>query len=132
MHYAGSCAAGTAHDRGRSWLVFSSGLLWLAIGAADGGCGPSRDLGTTRTTSGRADGGGRHENDAGATAASAPPPVALGASAYRAWDRMYRVRIGTRAYMRSTHDRSGGNEGVDASHFLRQEPGYFVALDVAG
>ena len=61
-----------------------------------------------------------------------PPPVAWGLDAYRQWDRMYRVRIGTRTYMRSTYDRTGGNEGVDASHFLRQEPDYFVPLDVAG
>lgn len=47
-----------------------------------------------------------------------------GLDAYRQWARMYRVRIGTRTYMRSTYDRSGGNEGVDASHF--------VPLDVAG
>ena len=29
-------------------------------------------------------------------------------------------RIGARAYMRSTYDRRGGNEGADASHFLYQ------------
>jgi hypothetical protein len=45
---------------------------------------------------------------------------------------MYRVRLGTRTYMRSTYDRAGGNEGVDASHFLRQTADTFVALDVQG
>ncbi|HKP60431.1 MAG TPA: DUF2961 domain-containing protein [Polyangiales bacterium] len=46
---------------------------------------------------------------------------------------MYRLRIGTRTYMRSTYDRAGGNEGVDASHFLRQDASDFnVTLDVAG
>lgn len=35
--------------------------------------------------------------------------------------------------MRSTYDRSGGNEGADASHFVRQETsGDFTALDIEG
>jgi hypothetical protein len=35
--------------------------------------------------------------------------------------------------MRSTYDRAGGNEGADASHFLREEAnGTFTTLDVAG
>jgi hypothetical protein len=38
-----------------------------------------------------------------------------------------------RAYMRSTYDRSGGNEGSDASHFLYQVADDFnVTLDVEG
>jgi hypothetical protein len=65
--------------------------------------------------------------------AAEPPPIPLGLDAYRDWQRMYRLRIGTRTSMRSTYDRAGGNEGVDASHFLRQAPdGTLVALDVAG
>jgi D-arabinan exo alpha-(1,3)/(1,5)-arabinofuranosidase (non-reducing end) len=36
------------------------------------------------------------------------------------WDQWPTQRIGARAYMRSTYDRSGGNEGADASHFLFQ------------
>ena len=60
------------------------------------------------------------------------PKVPLGYDAYRQWQQMYRVRIGTRTYMRSTYDRAGGNEGADASHFLRATPDYHVALDVAG
>jgi len=49
------------------------------------------------------------------------------------WDRWPQQRIGQRAYMRSTYDRSGGNEGADASHFLRQAADDFnVTLDVAG
>jgi hypothetical protein len=100
------------------WLVT---IAWLASG-----CENSRDLG--------ADGGSSRPNDAGDPGpASAPlPPVTWGLDAYRSWQRMYRVRIGTRTYMRSTYDRTGGNEGADASHFLRQEAGYFVPLDVAG
>jgi len=45
-------------------------------------------------------------------------PVAL--DAYRLWDLWPQLRIGARAYMRSTYDRRGGNEGADASHFLYQ------------
>ena len=43
------------------------------------------------------------------------------------------LRIGARAYLRSTYDRSGGNEGADASHFLYQEADdQNVALDLQG
>ncbi len=57
----------------------------------------------------------------------------IGLDAYRQWDRWAYQRIGARAYMRSTYDRSGGNEGADASHFLYQEADDFnVALDVEG
>ena len=49
------------------------------------------------------------------------------------WDRWPEQRIGARAYMRSTYDRSGGNEAADASHFLFQLADDFnVTLDVAG
>ena len=44
--------------------------------------------------------------------------VPVGLDAYRQWERWPYQRIGVRAYMRSTYDRSGGNEGADASHFL--------------
>jgi hypothetical protein len=61
------------------------------------------------------------------------PPLQVGLDAYRNWERMYRLRIGARTYMRSTYDRAGGNEAVDASHFLRQTASDFnVTLDVAG
>src|SRR5258707_957230 len=54
-----------------------------------------------------------------ASAAEAEPPVIpTGLDAYRQWDRWPYQRIGARAYMRSTYDRRGGNEGADASHFL--------------
>ncbi len=49
-----------------------------------------------------------------------PPVVPVGYDAYRQWDRWAYQRIGVRAYMRSTYDRSGGNEVADASHFLYQ------------
>jgi hypothetical protein len=62
-----------------------------------------------------------------------PPTVPIGLDAYRQWDRWYQQRIGVRAYMRSTYDRRGGNEGADASHFLYQlADDNNVSLDVAG
>ncbi|HZL37271.1 MAG TPA: DUF2961 domain-containing protein [Tepidisphaeraceae bacterium] len=71
--------------------------------------------------------------DAQATGANEPPVLPAGLDAYRMWDRWPYQRIGQRAYMRSTYDRSGGNEGADASHFLYQIADDFnVALDVQG
>jgi hypothetical protein len=62
-----------------------------------------------------------------------PPVIPVGLDAYRLWDRWPYQRIGARAYMRSTYDRSGGNEGADASHFLYQLANDFnVSLDVEG
>ncbi len=66
-------------------------------------------------------------------AAAEPPVIPIGLDAYRQWDRWAYQRIGARAYMRSTYDRRGGNEGADASHFLYQQADDFnVSLDVAG
>ncbi len=63
---------------------------------------------------------------------SEPPVIPVGLDAYRQWDRWPYQRIGARAYMRSTYDRRGGNEGADASHFLYQLADDFnVTLDVA-
>src|SRR6266581_676654 len=62
-----------------------------------------------------------------------PPVNPVGLDAYRQWERWPYQRIGARAYMRSTYDRRGGNEGADASHFLYQLADDFnVSLDVAG
>jgi hypothetical protein len=62
-----------------------------------------------------------------------PPAIPIGLDAYRQWERWPYQRIGARAYMRSTYDRRGGNEGADASHFLYQLSDDFnVSLDVAG
>jgi hypothetical protein len=62
-----------------------------------------------------------------------PPVIPVGLDAYRQWDKWPLQRIGLRAYMRSTYDRSGRNEGADASHFLYQKADDFnVTLDVAG
>lgn len=66
-------------------------------------------------------------------AASKLPVIPIGLDAYRQWDRWPYQRIGARAYMRSTYDRSGGNEGADASHFLFQLADDFnVTLDLEG
>jgi hypothetical protein len=70
---------------------------------------------------------------AGLVRAADPPVIPVGLDAYRMWDRWPYQRIGARAYMRSTYDRTGGNERADASHFLYQLADDFnVALDVAG
>lgn len=61
------------------------------------------------------------------------PPIPLGYDAYLHWDRWYEQRLGMRTYMRSTYDRTGGNEAADASHFLYQlADDNNVALDVEG
>ncbi len=60
-------------------------------------------------------------------------PTPVGLDAYRMWRMWPYQRIGVRAYMRSTYDRSGGNEGADASHFLYQlADDKNVSLDVEG
>src|ERR1700722_19773731 len=65
--------------------------------------------------------------------ADEPPVIPIGADAYLQWDHWPYQRIGERAYMRSTYDRTGGNESADASHFLYQlADDYNVTLDVAG
>ncbi len=71
-----------------------------------------------------------HVPDAGALLAV--PTLSVGDDALRFWDRLPYQRIGTRTYMRSTYDRTGGNEAADASHFLRQTTAFSTALDVVG
>ena len=64
---------------------------------------------------------------------NSPPVIPVGLDAYRMWDRWAYLRIGQRAYMTSTYDRRGGNEGADASHFLYQlADDRNVTLDVVG
>lgn len=66
-------------------------------------------------------------------AADNPRPIPIGLDAYRSWDHWADQRIGMRAYLRSTYDRRGGNEGADASHFLYQLSDDFnVTLDLEG
>jgi Protein of unknown function (DUF2961) len=61
------------------------------------------------------------------------PPIPVGMDAYRLWDQWANQRIGMRAYMRSTYDRRGGNEGADASHFLYQlSDSLNMTLDLEG
>src|SRR5688500_14938138 len=68
-----------------------------------------------------------------AQVADEPPEVPVGLDAYRMWEKWPQQRIGVRAYMRSTYDRRGANEGADASHFLYQKADDFnVTLDVQG
>ncbi len=70
---------------------------------------------------------------AGEDISSNQPVIPVGLDAYRLWDRWPYQRIGERAYMRSTYDRYGGNEGADASHFLYQLGNNFnVTLHVEG
>ena len=65
--------------------------------------------------------------------AAEAPVIPVGYDAYRMWNHWPYQRVGARAYMRSTYDRSGGNEGADASHFLYQSANDFsVTLDVSG
>src|SRR5262245_7417656 len=65
--------------------------------------------------------------------AEEPPVIPIGLDAYRQWERWPYQRIGARAYMRSTYDRRGGNEGADASHFLYQlADDKSVTLDLQG
>ena len=70
---------------------------------------------------------------AGQASADAQPVIPVGLDSFRMWDQWPSQRIGARAYMRSTYDRSGGNEGADASHFLYQlHDDFNVALDLEG
>ena len=62
-----------------------------------------------------------------------PPQIPVGMDAYRMWQDLPIQRIGARAYMRSTYDRTGGNESADASHYLYMEDeDHNVTLDVLG
>jgi hypothetical protein len=71
--------------------------------------------------------------DAGDDSATHLTTIPIGYDAYRDWERMPTLRIGARSYMRSTYDRSGGNEGADAGHFLRAAASdFYVTLDLAG
>lgn len=65
--------------------------------------------------------------------ASEPPIIPVGLDAYKMWDRWAYLRIGQRAYMASTYDRTGGNESADAGHFLYQlSDDRNVTLDIMG
>lgn len=62
-----------------------------------------------------------------------PPSIPVGYDAYLQWHKWPQQRVGARAYMRSTYDRRGNNEGADSSHYLYQAREDFnVTLDVEG
>lgn len=57
--------------------------------------------------------------------------IPVGWDAYLRWEQWPLQRLGTRAYMRSTYNRQGGN--ADMSYYLfMEEEEYNVTLDVAG
>ncbi len=56
--------------------------------------------------------------------ASEPPTIPVGLNAYRQWDH-WAISTSRRAFLRSTYDRRGGNEGADACHCLYQEADCF-------
>src|SRR4051794_19376198 len=62
-----------------------------------------------------------------------PPTIPIGIDAITQWQRWPYLRIGVRAYMRSTFDRTGGNDNADAAHFIRQtDDTHNVAVDELG
>jgi hypothetical protein len=64
---------------------------------------------------------------------SEPPTIPIGLDAFTQWERWPYLRIGVRSYMRSTFDRTGGNNNADAAHFLRQvDDTHNVVLDERG
>ncbi len=60
------------------------------------------------------------------------PAIPIGSDALVRWDHWPTLRLATRTIMRGTYDRTGGNDASDASHFIREEPGFFVPLDLMG
>lgn len=65
--------------------------------------------------------------------ASDPPVIPIGQDAFLQWDRWPYLRIGVRADMKSTFDRTGGNHFADAAHLIRQgDDTRNVALDETG
>lgn len=61
------------------------------------------------------------------------PVIPVGWDAYLKWEQWPLQRIGNRAYMRSTYDRTGGNSFADMSNFLfMKEEDYNVTLDISG
>jgi hypothetical protein len=62
-----------------------------------------------------------------------PPQIPIGFDAFTQWARWPYLRIGARCYMRSTFDRSGGNDNADAAHFIRQiDDTHNVVIDEEG
>src|SRR5438105_1244769 len=75
----------------------------------------------------------RASGAAASAVATDPPEIPIGYDAFLKWERWPALRIGVRAYMRSTFDRAGGNHYADAAHYIRQlDDQHSVALDEAG
>jgi hypothetical protein len=115
--------------RRRSLLA---GLLILVVGA---GLAIQACVGNSHSAT--SDAGEDAAIDGGALSPYSSPPgdvpvIPVGADAYLQWYRWPYLRLGMRALMRSTYDRTGGNEAADASHFLRLASDRAVALDLAG
>ena len=65
--------------------------------------------------------------------AAEPPVIPIGHDAFLQWEKWPTLRIGVRAYMKSTFDRKGGNNFADAAHYIRQiDDQHSVALDELG
>src|SRR5450432_122529 len=115
-----------------------AGLL-LTVGCLSWACGrikPAHTPTDAAATDGVADAAETADGSDAETPFTPPPAlptIPIGMEAFRQWDRLPGLRLGTRTVMQSTFDRSGGNEAADASHFLREAPdGTFVALDLQG
>jgi hypothetical protein len=67
------------------------------------------------------------------TDSAEPPEIPMGYDAFLQWERWPVLRMGVRAYMRSTFDRTGANHFADAAHFIRiVDDQHSVALDETG
>ncbi len=74
-----------------------------------------------------------HRAQDGRQPSPSPPPIPFGLDAFSQWQRWPYLRIGVRCYMRSTFDRSGGNDNADAAHFIRQiDDTHNVVIDETG
>src|SRR5687768_13204731 len=62
-----------------------------------------------------------------------PPQIPIGYDAFLRWEQWPVLRLGVRAYMKSTFDRTGGNHFADAAHYIRQlDDQHNVALEESG
>src|SRR5438874_11090753 len=64
---------------------------------------------------------GLKDDEAAAFAVTTEPPeIAIGYDAFLRGEQWPALRIGVRAYMRSTFDGTGGNHLEDAAYYIRQ------------
>jgi hypothetical protein len=65
--------------------------------------------------------------------ATEPAVIPIGYDAFLKWEEWPTLRLGVRAYMKSTFDRTGANHFADAAHYIRQiDDAHNVALDETG